>query len=445
MRFGETPERRAIDEDLPIAMQKLPLPPDLGRSFAWRLGFLYAALFLVVGCYLPYVPVWLHWRSLDAGEIAVLLAAPLFTRILFAPLISFAADLIGGRRTFVIALAWGALFSFLLLWAASGFWQMLLASVLLAINWTTIMPLVETIAAGGIRTGALDYGRVRLWGSLSFIAASLGSGIIIGRVGPAVVLPLLVAGTLLLVLGAHLLPRELGGRGQVAPNVLRGLKLADAFSLVRAPLFLLFLLATSLIQGSHALYYSFGTLNWRAQGIPDGLIGVLWSVGVIAEVALFAVSGRVIAYCGTARLLMLAGLVATLRWGVMAVDPPLWIIGALQTLHAMSFGAAHLAAIHFLTHAVPENRAATAQGIYAAVVAGLGLGAATLASGPLYSAFAGAAYGAMAALALLGAASAYRLTQVWRGGSVIGTAAQSSGRATQPQSSGGGGKTSPPS
>ena len=65
----------------------------------------------------------------------------------------------------------------------------------------------------------------------------------------------------------------------------------------------------------------------------------------------------------------------------MAIDPPLFLLGPLQTLHAMSFGAAHLAAIHFLTHAVPENRAATAQGVYAAAVAGLALGTATVASG----------------------------------------------------------------
>jgi len=402
-------------------MQK-PLLPGVPRlSLAWRLGLLYAALFLVVGCYLPYLPVWLHWRNLDADQIAVLLATPLFTRILFTPVISFAADRVGGRRTILIVLAWGSLLSFLLLWAAGGFWQMLLATVLLAINWTTIMPLVETVAVTGIRTGALDYGRVRLWGSLSFIVASLGTGVIIGRVGPGAVLPLLVAATVLLIFGAHLLPREFAGHGSAAPAVLRGLKLKDAFDLVRAPLFLWFLLAASLIQASHALYYSFGTLNWRAQGIPDGAIGMLWSVGVVAEVALFAVSGRVIAYCGTARLLMLAGVAATLRWGVMALDPPLWPTALLQILHAMSFGAAHLAAIHFLTHAVPEDRAATAQGVYAAIVAGLVLGTVTLASGPLYRAFAGEAYAAMAVLALIGSVCAFVLMRRWRGGLVVGT------------------------
>ena len=418
-------------------MASLPSLRVARFSLTWRLGFLYAALFLVVGCYLPYLPIWLHWRNLDADQIAVLLAAPLFTRILFTPAISFAADRLGDRRKILIALAWGSLISFLLLWAAGGFFAMLLATVLLAINWTTIMPLIETIAVSGIRSRALDYGRVRLWGSISFIVASLGAGLIIGRLGPAVVMPLLVGSSALMILGVHLLRRELAGAAAKGTPRLRGLSFANAVGLIRAPLFLLFLLAASLVQASHALYYSFGSLHWRAQGIPDGAIGALWSVGVVAEVALFAASGRVIAKCGQARLLMLAGLAATLRWAFMAIDPPFLATALLQTLHAMSFGAAHLAAIHFMTHAVPMDRAATAQGLYAAFVAGLVLGLVTIACGPLYRTFAGEAYGAMALLALIGAGAAFMLMQRWRGGLVVGA------DAGQPQSAGGGGRTMP--
>ncbi len=394
------------------------------KSFALRLGFLYAALFLVIGCYLPYLPVWLKWRELNADQIAVLLAATLYTRIFFAPAISFVADRIGDRRAILIVLAWGALLSFVLLWISDGFWQMLLSITLLAINWTSIMPLIETVAAGGIRSGGLDYGRVRLWGSITFIVASLGSGSIIQVFGPQTVLPLLLGATALMVLATHLMPRQPDKRKSqpagAAPPALRRLKLRDAFALARAPLFLLFLLAASLIQASHALMYAFGTLHWQAQGLSAGVIGALWSVGVVAEVALFAVSGRVIAACGTVRLLGLAGAASVLRWGFMAVDPPLLVTGLLQTLHAMSFGAAHLAAIHFLTHAVPEDRAATAQGLYAAVVAGLVMGSVTLACGPLYRTLGGEAYGIMAALALFGTVAAVLLRRRWHGGPVVG-------------------------
>jgi MFS transporter, PPP family, 3-phenylpropionic acid transporter len=94
----------------------------------------------------------------------------------------------------------------------------------------------------------------------------------------------------------------------------------------------------------------------------------------------------------------------------------------LQTLHAMSFGGAHLAAIHFLTHAVPDDRAATAQGLYAAVVAGLVLGFVTIACGPLYRMLGGEAYAVMAALALMGTFGAYLLVLRWQGGSGHGRA-----------------------
>jgi len=388
------------------------------RRLSWRLGLLYAALFLVVGFNMPYLPVWLKWRHLNADQIAILLAAPLYIRIVITPAIGFLADRLGGRRAILITLTWGSLGSFFLLWLSDGFWQMLLVVVLLAMNWTTVMPLVETAAVSGIRTSGIDYGRVRLWGSLSFICASLGGGLAIQVAGPGAVLPLILAAGALLVLGAYLVPRDLkAGAGRVG---LRRLKARDAFALAHSPLFLLFLLAVSLIQGSHSLLYAFGSLHWHAQGFSGGTIGVLWSVGVIVEIALFAVSGRVIAQVGAARLMTLAGVAAVVRWGFLAIDPPLWATALLQTLHAMSFGATHLATIHFLTHAVPEDRAATAQGLYSSVVAGLAMGTVTLACGPLYRLLGGEAYGVMALLALVGTGAAFLLSRRWHGGTVVG-------------------------
>jgi len=93
---------------------------------------------------------------------------------------------------------------------------MLLASLVLAASWTTILPLVETVAVSGIRRGALDYGKVRLWGSLS-----LGSGLVIGRFGSQTALPLLVGGAALMVVGAHLVPHTLAGASHVPPPLRR--------------------------------------------------------------------------------------------------------------------------------------------------------------------------------------------------------------------------------
>lgn len=401
--------------------------PAASRGLAWRLGFLYAVLFLIIGCYLPYLPVWLEWRGFTADQIAILLATPLFGRIVIAPSLSFVADRLGDRRFVLMLSAWGSLIAYGALWVSSGFWQMFFAMVLVAVASTTLMPLTETIAISGVRRARIDYGKVRLWGSVSFIAASLGVGVVIQQAGAGLVVPLLMTATALMIAGTYFIPSDLAvthrarSAGEGAPP--RRLRLSDAAALIRSPLFLLFLVATSLVHGSHALLYAFGSLHWKAQGFTGGTIGVLWSIGVIAEVLLFAVSARIVGRMGSARLLVLAGFMTALRWSLMAFDPPLWATAILQTLHAMSFGATHLAAIHFLTHAIPEDRSATAQGLYSAVVAGLVMGTATLASGPLYESLGGEAYAVMAAVAGVGTLAAMLLRQRWHGGVIVGTAA----------------------
>src|SRR5262245_65405300 len=125
------------------------------------------------------------------------------------------------------------------------------------------MPLIEAVAVSGVRSEGLDYGRVRLWGSGSFILASFGAGLVIGQVGAASVMPMLVIATFLMIIGVYVLPRDITSRASPSPPVLRRISLADAAKLAHSPSFLSFLLAASMIQASHALYYAFGTLHWR--------------------------------------------------------------------------------------------------------------------------------------------------------------------------------------
>ncbi len=155
------------------------------------------------------------------------------------------------------------------------------------------------------------------------------------------------------------------------------------------------------IQASHAVYYGFSTLDWRAAGLDGTTIGALWALGVVAEIALFALSGRLPAWISPTVLLAIGGAGATLRWGAMAFDPPVWLLPALQGLHGLSFGATHLGSVSFLAARAPPGAAATAQGALA-VVLGLVMAAAMAASGVLYATFGTRAYRAMALLAAAG-------------------------------------------
>jgi PPP family 3-phenylpropionic acid transporter len=175
--------------------------------------------------------------------------------------------------------------------------------------------------------------------------------------------------------------------------------------------FALFLAAAAMIQGSHAVYYAFGTLHWRAAGYSEDVIGALWAEGVVAEIVLFMVGGRLVRRLGPARLIALGGFAGTVRWLVLGLTDALPALVCVQILHAFTFGAAHLGAIHFIARAVPPALSATAQRLYSAVVMGLGLGLMLLASGWLYTAFAGGAFHAMAAAALIGGILAWVLAR----------------------------------
>jgi PPP family 3-phenylpropionic acid transporter len=159
----------------------------------------------------------------------------------------------------------------------------------------------------------------------------------------------------------------------------------------------------SLIQSSHAVYYAFSALAWHARGLDGSAIAALWALGVVAEIVLFALQSRLPRALTPNALLMLGALGATLRWSVMALDPPVAALPFLQLLHAASFGATHLGAVTFIARHAPPGQAASAQGYYA-IAQGAAMAAATGVSGWLFGAFGSAAYGAMALAAIAGGA-----------------------------------------
>lgn len=384
-------------------------------GFAVRLGLFYAALFVVAGVKLPYFPLWLDGRGLTTAEIAAIMAAPLFLRILLTPAIGIAADARGDRRLGIIVAAWVALAALLLLGLVSGFWAILAVTLLLAVATTSLMPLTETIAMAGVRRLGLDYGRMRLWGSLSFIAASFVAGWAVAREGHGVVLWLLVLGAAASVAAAHLLPgRTDGTEGADDATSRPRPTLADAARLALSPRFALFILAVGMAQASHAVFYTFGVLHWQAQGVSSAWAGVLWAVGVAAEIGFFAFSRRVVAAVGPELLIAAGALAGMLRWAAMALDPPLAALLPLQALHGLTYGAAHLGAVHWMSDRIGAAQAGTAQSLYAATTHGIAMGVATIAAGWLFARFAGGAYWPMALMSAAGLAAALLLLR--RGG-----------------------------
>jgi PPP family 3-phenylpropionic acid transporter len=249
---------------------------------------------------------------------------------------------------------------------------------------------------------------VRLWGSVAFIAGNVGAGLMLHVVAPDYLIWLIVAALVVSVgVAASLVPLDRGARHAATANV------HSPRTLLRNPAFLAIALASSMIQSSHALYYGFSTMQWRGQGFDGTLIGALWGLGVAAEVALFALSGRLPGWLSPTALLTVGGAGAIVRWTAMAFDPPVALLPVLQLLHACSFAAAHLGMMGFMMRAVPRELAATAQG-FVSTWSGIVNASATFVSGYVYAATGSLAYLMMAAMALIGLCSALLAGRLWR-------------------------------
>jgi PPP family 3-phenylpropionic acid transporter len=168
-------------------------------------------------------------------------------------------------------------------------------------------------------------------------------------------------------------------------------------------------LAAGLIQSAHAFYYGFSTLAWRQQGIPEHLTGLLWGVGVAAEVAFMWFMEPWRRRVGPRNLLMLGGGAAVLRWTLMAFSPPLWALFLLQLLHVLTYAATFLASLQLVERLAAARSASAAQTINSALSSGVLMGVATLASGPLFDSFGAQGYLLMSAMCLAGLACGARL------------------------------------
>lgn len=376
---------------------------------------------------MPFLPVWLRWRGLDETQISLIYAAPVFIRAIFTPAMTFMADRHGRPVTMLKALTWGALLSALMLPWADGFPVIFSTILLFTLFWMSVIPLTDVVALSGARAGRGDYGRMRLWGSLSYLGMTAAGGGVLQLWGPPAALWLFIGAAATVTLTAYGLPASSGTdrtSESAQGEAFKRLRFADLARLVSAPRLWLFLAATSTIQSSHALYYIFGTLHWTSIGISPTVIGLLWAIGVVAEIVLFAYAAQVGRWLGPAQLIAIAGAVAVLRWVFTAFDPSLPLLFVLQTLHGITFGAAHLGAMQFMDRALPSRLAASAQGMYASITAGVVMGLASLASGPLYRAYEGRAFIAMAVIAGLGLAAGVLLMRRWDGGLILSPTAR---------------------
>jgi PPP family 3-phenylpropionic acid transporter len=374
------------ESQIPIAS------PYSSRRFAVRLALFYAAIFALFGCQLPFLPVWFRAIGIDATWIGLISAVPAVTRFTVLPLVTSVAERHGAVRGAMIATAVLTTAGFAVIGTQHLPLAVFLAYALTAVAWTPTVPLTDAYALGGVVRYGLHYGPVRLWGSAAFIIGALVCGWLAD---------LIVARHLIWIIAAVAALGALVSLGlqPLDAHKVRAAPQRGSAALLRDPGFLAIIGSSALIQGSHSAFYIFGSITWQIAGLDGLTIAALWSVGVIAEIVVFALSPRFTLQPST--LVLIGGLGALARWLITAQEPPVAVLAVVQLAHGVSFALTQLGTMGLMIKHVPMPSVARAQG-YLAACGGVVSTSASIASGLIYARHGEGVYYAMAAMALSG-------------------------------------------
>ncbi len=364
----------------------------------WRLSGFYLFYFALLGSTAPFLGLYFDHLGFSAERIGELVAIPMLMRCLAPNLWGWLGDATGQRLLIVRIGALCTLLSFSLIFYSKSYAWLALVMALHAFFWHAVLPQFEVITLAHLREQASRYSQIRLWGSIGFILAVVGLGTLMERLGLGIYPVAVMAVMTGIVISSAWVPNatpeqrpELNGNG----GFLRQLRQPGVFA---------FFICVGLMQASHGPYYTFFSIHLEALGYGRGTIGLLWALGVVAEILLFLVMAPLLARFSLRQVLVASFMLAAIRWLILGtLADHLAVLLIAQLMHAATFGSFHAAAIHFVQRSFGHRQQGQGQALYATLA---GVGGAL---GALYSGYSWASLGplwtfAIASLAALAAA-----------------------------------------
>ncbi len=335
------------------------------HNLHWRLSRFYFFYYFFVGSFVPYWGIYLQSENFSPSSIGILLSLFQISRIVAPNFWGWLADHSGHRVKWIKLTSFLGLIGFIgVFWAKGFFWIFLIMSALSLFTSSTL-PLAESLTLAHLATTDGHYSRIRLWGSIGFIVASLFLGYLIDLQGINILLWVLLITQAIIFFLSNTIPeaKEIHHKKNDLP----------IWKIIKTPSVVALLIGCTLMVSAHGVLYNFYSIYLKEHGYSSATIGWLWAVGVICEIFIFMLMPKILRRYSLKTILLISLFLGVIRFILIGASPDqFYLLLIAQMFHAATFGSFHAASIEVIAYFFKGRNQSRGQAIYNSVAYGIG-------------------------------------------------------------------------
>ena len=335
------------------------------HNLHWRLSRFYFFYYFFVGSFVPYWGIYLQSENFSPSSIGILLSLFQISRIVAPNFWGWLADHTGHRVKWIKLTSFLGLIGFIGIFWAKGFFWIFLVMLALSLFTSSTLPLAESLTLAHLATTDGHYSRIRLWGSIGFIVASLFLGYLIDLQGINILLWVLLITQAIIFFLSNTIPE--------AKEIHHKKNDLSIWKIIKTPSVVALLIGCTLMVSAHGVLYNFYSIYLKEHGYSNATIGWLWAVGVICEIFIFMLMPKILRRYSLKTILLISLFLGVIRFILIGASPDqFYLLLIAQMFHAATFGSFHAASIEVIAYFFKGRNQSRGQAIYNSVAYGIG-------------------------------------------------------------------------
>jgi len=335
------------------------------HNLHWRLSRFYFFYYFFVGSFVPYWGIYLQSENFSPSSIGILLSLFQISRIVAPNFWGWLADHTGHRVKWIKLTSFLGLIGFIGIFWAKGFFWIFLVMTALSLFTSSTLPLAESLTLAHLATTDGHYSRIRLWGSIGFIVASLFLGYLIDLQGINILLWVLLITQAIIFFLSNTIPE--------AKEIHHKKNDLSIWKIIKTPSVVALLIGCTLMVSAHGVLYNFYSIYLKEHGYSSAAIGWLWAVGVICEIFIFMLMPKILRRYSLKTILLISLFLGVIRFILIGASPDqFYLLLIAQMFHAATFGSFHAASIEVIAYFFKGRNQSRGQAIYNSVAYGIG-------------------------------------------------------------------------